>query len=84
MPSNGTNVVILGSTGSIGRSSLEVISASNENLNAFALSFHRNKQMAIEQAKHFEPVWLISTSPESSQQPDFQGLPRCDESVRRR
>ena len=47
------NVAVLGSTGSIGRSTLEVIAASRGRLRAVALSAHSNLDLLVEQARAF-------------------------------
>ena len=56
-----TNVAVLGSTGSIGRSTLEVIASSEGSLQAIALSGHSNWPLLCEQARRFLPRWLIVT-----------------------
>jgi 1-deoxy-D-xylulose-5-phosphate reductoisomerase len=59
MPSRPKNVAVLGSTGSIGRSTLEVIAASRGELRAVALSAHSNVELLLEQARQVRPRWVI-------------------------
>jgi 1-deoxy-D-xylulose-5-phosphate reductoisomerase len=49
------NIAILGSTGSIGRSTLEVLSHLSEHFRVTCLSAHRNIALLEEQAKRFTP-----------------------------
>ena len=56
-----TNVAVLGSTGSIGVNALAVIEASRGRLRATALSAHSKTDLALEQAIHHEPRWLVIT-----------------------
>lgn len=69
------NVVVLGSTGSIGCSTLEVISASCGSLRAYALSAHANTQILLQQAIDFRPRWIIVTDPKSAALQDWSGVP---------
>ena len=48
-------IAILGSTGSIGRSTLEVIAASEGRLQAVAMSANTGTQLLLEQARAFPP-----------------------------
>ena len=54
-------VAILGSTGSIGRSTLEVIEGSQGRLVASALSAHSNFERLAAQARRFRPAWVVAT-----------------------
>ena len=65
MPSFPTNVAILGSTGSVGRNTLEVIQAS-EHLRLVAISSHTQLELAAEQCRKHKPRWLIATCPETA------------------
>jgi 1-deoxy-D-xylulose-5-phosphate reductoisomerase len=56
-----TNVAVLGSTGSIGRSTLEVIRASEGRLAAVGLSAHGSLDLLQEQAGSFSPRWIAAT-----------------------
>ena len=68
------NVAVLGSTGSIGRSTLEVIEASGGRLRAVALSAHRNTDLLQQQAQAFRPRWVVVTDPEAAAGHDFSRL----------
>ena len=61
MTGQAKNVVILGSTGSIGRSTLEVIAASEGSLRAVALTAHRNLAQLLAQAQAVQPRWIVAT-----------------------
>ena len=63
MASTPKNVAILGSTGSIGRSTLDVIDASEGALRAVALSAHGSVERLIAQANHFAPKRVVITDP---------------------
>lgn len=54
-----SNVAVLGSTGSIGRSTLQVIAASGGRFRAVALSGHSNWPLLAEQAAQFGPQFLV-------------------------
>lgn len=70
-----TNVAVLGSTGSIGRSTLEVIAAFPGRLTAYAITAHSRLADAVEQARHCHPRWLVAASECLSQQFDWSQLP---------
>jgi len=70
-----TNVVVLGSTGSIGRSTLEVIAASCGTLQAYALSAHSNTQRMVEQAQAFRPRWVIATDFDTASRQNWSAVP---------
>lgn len=69
-------IVILGSTGSIGSSTLEVVAASNGNLQVVGLSANRSCQRLLEQAQTVRPRWVAVTDAESGRQFDWRGLPK--------
>lgn len=62
MPVPARNVVILGSTGSIGRSTLQVIAASSGKLKVWGLSANTKLEQLCRQACEFEPSWLVATN----------------------
>jgi 1-deoxy-D-xylulose-5-phosphate reductoisomerase len=70
-----TNVAVLGSTGSIGRSTLEVIAASEGRLEVVALSAHRSTRLLAEQAQRTMPRWVVVTDPEAASCKDLAALP---------
>ncbi len=57
--SNKKNIAILGSTGSIGTQTLEVISNNPELFSAFLLTAHSNADLLIKQSFKFKPVYAI-------------------------
>ena len=75
MTSPVTNVAVLGSTGSIGRSTLEVILASDGALRAVALAAQKNTAVLEEQAWAVRPRWLVVADPQSAARHDWSHLP---------
>jgi 1-deoxy-D-xylulose-5-phosphate reductoisomerase len=66
-------VVILGSTGSIGRSALSVVAHDGgSRLRAHGLSAHSGWETLVEQAKSFRPRYAVLTDPESAKHVDGQ------------
>jgi 1-deoxy-D-xylulose-5-phosphate reductoisomerase len=59
------NVVILGSTGSIGRNTLNVLSHSTDRFSVLGLSSHTNMGLLKEQIKKFKPKKVAITDKES-------------------
>jgi len=55
------NVALLGSTGSIGCSALEVIAACDDRLTAYALTGHNRLNRLAEQAERFKPRYVVAT-----------------------
>lgn len=70
-----SNVAILGSTGSIGCSTLQVIADAAGRLNATALTAHSRLEEAVEQAQQFRPRWLVATSQKKRDEFSWSGLP---------
>ena len=70
------NVAVLGSTGSIGRSALEVIGASGGKLRAVALTGGRNTRLLEEQALAFRPRWIVVADRAAAERHDWSRLPR--------
>ena len=75
MASKPKHVAVLGSTGSIGENTLQVIANSQGTLRAAALSAHTRLERLIEQAIAFEPECVIATSPVEAEKQDWQRLP---------
>ncbi len=69
------NVAVLGSTGSIGTSALDVIEASGGRLRAVALSAHGKFGRLLEQARHFRPRWIVATEETQAHRFDWSSLP---------
>lgn len=70
-----TNVAVLGSTGSIGKSTLEVIAASGGKLRAVALSAHASLAALAQQAIDAQPRWLIATDAAAARAHAWPRLP---------
>ncbi|MHB8969899.1 MAG: 1-deoxy-D-xylulose-5-phosphate reductoisomerase [Pirellulaceae bacterium] len=77
MPEPSRNVAILGSTGSIGGSTLDVIRASGGRLRAIALTAHQRLQELASQAREFQPRWVVATDRGKGAAHDWKGLPAC-------
>jgi 1-deoxy-D-xylulose-5-phosphate reductoisomerase len=75
MPTSAKRIAILGATGSIGRSALEVISASAGTLQAVGLTAHRQLSGLVAQAQLHRPQWVIATDDASCREFDFSRLP---------
>jgi len=58
-------VVILGSTGSIGRSALEVLKNFRDRFEVFGLSAHRNFELIKNQIREFKPEVVVLTQEET-------------------
>jgi len=61
-------VVVLGSTGSIGLSCLDVVAHLPERLRAVGLSAHTNWETLLDQAGRWRPRWITVTDPEAARQ----------------
>lgn len=61
------NVALLGSTGSIGCSALEVIAACDDRLTAYALTGHNRLNRLAEQAERFKPRYVVATDPDTAE-----------------
>jgi len=68
-------VAVLGSTGSIGRSALEVIASSGGRLEAALLAAHSSTALLARQARQVRPRWLVVTDPNAALAQDWSGLP---------
>jgi 1-deoxy-D-xylulose-5-phosphate reductoisomerase len=69
------NLAVLGSTGSIGRNTLEVAENSQGRLRIVALSAHGNLALLEEQARRVRPRWIIVTDPVAAARHDWSALP---------
>jgi len=70
------NVAVLGSTGSIGQSALDVIAASDGRLRVVALSAHCKLGRLLEQAQRFQPRWIVATDDGLARRFDWSTLPK--------
>jgi 1-deoxy-D-xylulose-5-phosphate reductoisomerase len=75
MTNSAAQVAILGSTGSIGTSTLDVIAASQGSLQAVGLSAYSNLEKLLDQAGKFKPRWVVAAAPEKARAVDWSGLP---------
>ncbi len=75
MAENCKQIAVLGSTGSIGTSALEVIAASGGRLQAIALSAHSQFDRLLKQAQEFQPRWVVVTDPQAAEAFDWSALP---------
>jgi 1-deoxy-D-xylulose-5-phosphate reductoisomerase len=76
-----SNVAVLGSTGSIGCSALEVICASEGRFRVVALTANRRLELLSQQAQQFAPKWLVATDPDLASDFRWPELP-ADTQVR--
>lgn len=75
MPHSPQRIAILGATGSIGGSALEVIAGSGGRLQAVGLTAHTRLPALVEQAQRYRPQWVIATCESSARDFEFAGLP---------
>jgi len=75
MPETAKQIAVLGSTGSIGVSALEVIAASGGRLRAAALSAHSRFDRLLKQARLCRPRWVVATDEKAARRFDWSGLP---------
>jgi 1-deoxy-D-xylulose-5-phosphate reductoisomerase len=75
MTARATNIAVLGSTGSIGRSALEVIAASSGRLRAVALSANGNADLLLKQAQAVRPLRIVVTDQAAAARQDWSSLP---------
>jgi len=68
-------IVVLGSTGSIGTSTLDVAAASDGRLQVIGLSANRSCQRLLEQARRVRPRWVAVMDEESGRQFDWREVP---------
>ena len=68
-------VAVLGSTGSIGTSTLDVIAASQGRFAVFLLAAHRSVEQLVEQARACRPQWVVVIDPEAAAAIDATALP---------
>jgi 1-deoxy-D-xylulose-5-phosphate reductoisomerase len=69
------NIIILGSTGSIGRSALEVIESNSDKFSVKYLSTNTRVDLLLEQAKKFNPRGIIITDDEAYREVKSYNLP---------
>ena len=76
MPHSPRNIALFGSTGSIGRSTIEVVCGSSGQLEIIALSAHRRLTELCEQARRLTPRFVIATDEALASRFDWSDLPR--------
>src|SRR5947209_15859383 len=72
------NVVVLGSTGSIGTNCLDVIAHLPDRLTARGLSAHGNWQQLFDQASVHRPRWVTITDPDGARAAAGTRPPGCE------
>jgi 1-deoxy-D-xylulose-5-phosphate reductoisomerase len=75
MSRSARRIVVLGSTGSIGSSTLEVVGAARGRLEIAALTAHRSCERLVQQAQQFSPRWVVVTDEQAAAAADWSGLP---------
>jgi len=68
-------VAVLGSTGSIGRSTLDVVAASHGRFEPWLLAAHRSVAPLVEQAHRFRPAWIVVVDEAAAAQLGAASLP---------
>ncbi|MGA0039130.1 MAG: 1-deoxy-D-xylulose-5-phosphate reductoisomerase [Pirellulales bacterium] len=74
-PSRPLNVAVLGSTGSIGGSTLEVAASSAGRIRPWLLAACRSAARLAEQAREVRPAWVVVTDEQAATAPELQHLP---------
>lgn len=69
-----TNVAVLGSTGSIGCSTLEVIAGSAGRMRVEGLTAHSRQAELFEQARRLRPSWVVVTDARDTSRQAWQSL----------
>ena len=70
------NLAILGASGSIGRSTLDVVAASQGRFQIYGLSAHRHLAEIVEQTQAFNPQIIVATDPGAAASFDSSTLPK--------
>ncbi|MFM7034285.1 MAG: 1-deoxy-D-xylulose-5-phosphate reductoisomerase [Planctomycetia bacterium] len=68
-------VAVVGSTGSIGTSTLDVIAASGGRFSAWLLAAHRSVEQLVAQARAVRPAWIVVIDPAAAAGLDPGSLP---------
>jgi 1-deoxy-D-xylulose-5-phosphate reductoisomerase len=75
MDESARRVALLGSTGSIGRSTLEVVAASGGRLRVVGLTAHSRLDLLEQQAEQFHPQWIVAVDEQAGRRRTWQRLP---------
>src|SRR5437762_13717101 len=70
------SIAILGSTGSIGKSTLEVVRESRGCFKVLALTANKHLALLCEQAAEFQAPWVVATDAAEAQRFDWSALPK--------
>jgi 1-deoxy-D-xylulose-5-phosphate reductoisomerase len=72
-------IAVLGSTGSIGTSCLDVVRSLSDRLSIFALTAHANAQLLAEQSQVFSPRFAVLSGLDAGTLPDRPAFPQTTE-----
>ena len=75
MTSGPKNIAILGSTGSIGRSTLDVVRACCDRLRIVGITGHANLELLSRQAQEFQPAVAVVSDPQKAATFQLDGCP---------
>jgi 1-deoxy-D-xylulose-5-phosphate reductoisomerase len=75
MTNSPKQIAILGATGSIGQSTLEVISGTPEHFQAYALTAHNKLGDLVGLAKKYRPRYIVATDPVAAKSFDWSEVP---------
>ena len=75
------NLAVLGSTGSIGTSTLDVVRAASGTLRPLALSAHSNLELLVQQAQEFQPPYIVATDVEAAEAFAWPALPGIERMI---
>ena len=70
------NIAILGSTGSIGQSTLEVVEAHRDRFRVVALSANSSLELLVQQAQRHHPDWIVAADAIEAAKFDWSQLPQ--------
>jgi 1-deoxy-D-xylulose-5-phosphate reductoisomerase len=70
-----TGIAVLGATGSIGQSALEVARHLGKRINVAGLSAHTSLDRLVELTRDFRPQWIVATNEEQARKFCWPGLP---------
>ncbi len=73
------NIAILGSTGSIGRSTLDVVAASNQRLRVVGLTANSRLSQLCDQARRFQPNWIVASNSDRASAFNWSAKPESTE-----
>ncbi|QDU52850.1 1-deoxy-D-xylulose-5-phosphate reductoisomerase [Gimesia panareensis] len=68
-------IAVLGSTGSIGTSTLDVIASHAQEMQITAMTAHSSWKQLAEQSRQFKPRWAVLSNPELKSEVDLSAFP---------